>query len=53
MKFHTDWKKKNDCASPLILCCASVGRSGQAVGYLAAQGIECVNGGSWMTVKLL
>ena len=38
-------------ASPLILCCASGNRSGQAEGYLAAQGIECVNGGSWMTVN--
>jgi len=37
--------------SPLILCCASGNRSGQAEGYLAANGISCVNGGSWMTVN--
>ncbi len=36
---------------PLILCCASGGRSGQAHGYLSQQGIECYNGGSWMEVN--
>jgi phage shock protein E len=38
---------------PLILCCASGGRSGQAHGFLAHQGIECANGGSWMAVQRL
>lgn len=38
-------------ASPLILCCASGNRSGQAENYLSANGINCVNGGSWMTVN--
>lgn len=37
--------------TPLILCCASGNRSGQAEGYLSANGISCVNGGSWMTVN--
>ncbi|WP_245891485.1 rhodanese-like domain-containing protein [Flavobacterium faecale] len=36
---------------PLILCCASGNRSGQAQQYLAQQGIECYNGGSWMDVN--
>lgn len=36
---------------PLILCCASGNRSGQATGYLTAQGISCVNGGSWLDVN--
>lgn len=36
---------------PLVLCCASGGRSGQAHGYLAHQGIECFNGGSWLDVN--
>ena len=36
---------------PLVLCCASGGRSGQAQGFLAQQGIECYNGGSWMEVN--
>ncbi len=37
--------------APLVLCCASGGRSGQAHGYLAQQGIECFNAGSWMDVN--
>jgi phage shock protein E len=36
---------------PIILCCASGGRSGQAEMYLRKQGIECENGGSWMEVN--
>ena len=35
---------------PLILCCASGGRSGQAHAYLVRQGIECYNAGSWLDV---
>ncbi|AWV96928.1 rhodanese-like domain-containing protein [Arcticibacterium luteifluviistationis] len=38
---------------PLILCCASGNRSGQATGYLSANGVECHNGGSWMDVNYL
>jgi rhodanese-related sulfurtransferase len=36
---------------PLILCCASGARSGQATYFLSHQGIECVNGGSWLDVN--
>ena len=36
---------------PLVLCCASGGRSGQAHGYLAQQGVGCCNGGSWLDVN--
>lgn len=36
---------------PLILCCASGGRSAQATMYLKAQGINCEDGGSWMSVN--
>lgn len=36
---------------PLVLCCASGGRSGQAYGFLLQQGIECFNGGSWLEVN--
>jgi rhodanese-related sulfurtransferase len=36
---------------PLILCCASGMRSGQAEHFLSGQGIECYNGGSWLTVN--
>jgi len=36
---------------PLILCCASGNRSGQAAAYLKQQGVECENGGGWMEVN--
>lgn len=38
-------------SAPLLLCCASGNRSGQALRFLAQQGIECYNGGSWMDVN--
>lgn len=36
---------------PIIFCCASGGRSGQATAYFKAQGVNCENGGSWMDVN--
>ena len=36
---------------PLVLCCASGGRSGQATQFLSQQGVECCNGGSWLDVN--
>mgnify|MGYP006075333975 FL=1 len=38
---------------PLVLCCASGGRSGQATIYLAEQGLEVINGGGWSVVAAL
>jgi len=35
---------------PMVLCCASGGRSGQAADYLTEQGLDVVNGGGWKTV---
>jgi len=37
--------------APLILCCASGGRSGQAQHFLSQHGLECYNGGSWLNVN--
>ena len=38
---------------PLVLCCASGGRSGQAVDFLAANGVEDLyNGGGWNMVAM-
>jgi phage shock protein E len=37
--------------APLILCCASGNRSGQAQQYLSQKGIDCYNGGSWLDVN--
>lgn len=39
--------------SPLVLCCASGNRSGQTAEYLNYQGVNCVNGGSWLEVNRL
>jgi phage shock protein E len=33
---------------PIILCCASGSRSGQAAAFLKNRGINCRNGGSWI-----
>jgi len=38
---------------PIILCCASGGRSGQATSFLKQQGVDCMNGGSWLDVNSL
>jgi phage shock protein E len=38
---------------PLILCCASGGRSGMATQMLGQQGIQCANAGSWLDVNYL
>ena len=37
--------------APLILCCASGGRSAQAQHFLSQYGVECYNGGSWLDVN--
>lgn len=36
---------------PLILCCASGNRSGQATRFLQSNGIDCINGGAWTNVN--
>ena len=36
---------------PIILCCASGNRSGQATAFLKGCGLDCENGGSWMDVN--
>ncbi len=38
-------------STPLVLVCATGNRSGIAQQYLMAQGIECENGGSWLTIS--
>ncbi len=35
----------------VVLCCASGARSMQATAYLRNQGVDCVNGGSWLQVN--
>lgn len=38
---------------PLVLCCASGGRSGNATAYLSDTGFDCYNAGSWLDVNYL
>lgn len=38
---------------PIILCCLSGHRSGQAADFLNQKGIECSNGGGWMELNQL
>lgn len=38
-------------SQPIVLCCASGMRSGQATVYLKSLGIDCENGGSWLDVN--
>jgi len=37
----------------VVLCCASGGRSAIATDFLKANGIFCINGGSWQNVYKL
>ncbi len=39
--------------TPLVFCCASGNRSEQATDFISRQGIECVNGGSWLEVNYI
>ena len=36
---------------PVVFCCASGGRSGQATNYFKSKGLKCENGGPWTTVN--
>ena len=38
---------------PVLFCCASGGRSGQATNYFKAKGLECENGGGWMQANAI
>lgn len=39
--------------SPLVLCCASGGRSAMATMMLKQQGVQCHDAGSWINVNYL
>lgn len=36
---------------PVVFCCASGGRSGQATHYFKSLNLDCENGGSWLDVN--
>lgn len=48
LNLHLD--KIKDFSPPVILCCASGYRSGQASAFLQSKGIECIDGGSWKDI---
>lgn len=37
--------------SPILFCCLSGGRSGQATEYFKAKGLDCENGGGWLELN--
>ncbi|MBU3700190.1 MAG: rhodanese-like domain-containing protein [Candidatus Kapabacteria bacterium] len=37
--------------TPIVFCCASGGRSGQATSYATSKGYTAVNGGPWTSVN--
>ena len=45
---HVEEIKKME--QPLVFCCASGIRSGQAAAHFKSLGVSCENGGSWMDV---
>lgn len=47
----TRFEEVKSLPQPIILCCASGNRSGQAMMYLRSLGIQCENGGSWLDVN--
>ena len=36
---------------PIVLCCRSGGRASSAMSYLKDAGIECYNGGGWVSLR--
>lgn len=36
---------------PIIFCCASGNRSGQATDFAKQQGLDCINGGGWASLN--
>lgn len=40
-----------DMQKPILFCCLSGGRSGQATQYFKSRGLDCENGGGWMEVN--
>ncbi len=45
--------KIKEMPQPLIMCCASGNRSGQATSFLMQKGIHSTNGGSWLQVNAM
>jgi phage shock protein E len=52
-EIHNKVDELKRMGKPLVLCCQSGARSGQATGFLKSRGIECENGGGWMQVNAM
>jgi rhodanese-related sulfurtransferase len=50
-EIHLKTKQIKEMRQPVLLCCASGIRSGQAALFLKSQGINCENKGSWMDLN--
>ena len=46
-----DGLSKYNTATPIVFCCDSGGRSGQATSFAASKGYTAVNGGPWTSVN--
>jgi rhodanese-related sulfurtransferase len=50
-EIHLKTKQVMEMQQPILLCCASGIRSGQAAAFLKSEGIECENRGSWLDLN--
>jgi phage shock protein E len=50
-EIHQRLEEIKKMPQPVILCCASGSRSGQAEAFLQSCGIKCENAGSWLDVN--
>ena len=50
-KIGNQTKKIAFLKTPIILCCASGMRSGQATAMLKSAGVQAYNGGAWTSLK--
>lgn len=52
-EIHLKIDELKNLKQPIVFCCASGNRSGQATQFIKSQGIDCFNGGSWLSVNYL
>lgn len=50
-EIHLKLEDLKSLKQPIVFCCASGNRSGQATQFIKSHGIDCYNGGSWLNVN--